>query len=112
MKGLIIVGSARVNSHTNALAKYLQQLFDNHQVECEIFDLAEKPLHQLDFSGTTQAANTIKENAKVLQEKLWQQIYDSRHTNVSWFLFWYFKKRVRFLEYGSLQNEANWINRQ
>ena len=21
-------------------------------------------------------------------------------------------KRVRFLEYGSLQNEANWINRQ
>lgn len=45
MKGLIIVGSARVNSHTNALAKYLQQLFDNHQVECEIFDLAEKPLH-------------------------------------------------------------------
>ena len=26
MKGLIIVGSARVNSHTNALAKYLQQL--------------------------------------------------------------------------------------
>lgn len=69
MKGLIIVGSARVNSHTNALAKYLQQLFDNHQVECEIFDLAEKPLHQLDFSGTTQAANTIKENAKVLPEK-------------------------------------------
>ena len=68
MKGLIIVGSARQFSY-ECTGKILTTAFDNHQVECEIFDLAEKPLHQLDFSGTTQAANTIKENAKVLQEK-------------------------------------------
>lgn len=53
MKGLIIVGSARVGSHTNALAKYLIGQLDEHDVDVDIFDLAEKPIHQLDFSGTT-----------------------------------------------------------
>lgn len=60
MKGLIIVGSARVGSHTNALAKYLTGQLDEHGVDVEIFDLAETPIHQLDFSGTTQAVDEIK----------------------------------------------------
>lgn len=69
MKGLIIVGSARVGSHTNALAKYLTGQLDEHGVDVEIFDLAETPIHQLDFSGTTQAVDEIKKNVKDLQEK-------------------------------------------
>ena len=69
MKGLIIVGSARVGSHTNALAKYLIGQLDEHDVDVDIFDLAEKPIHQLDFSGTTQAAEDIKNNVKELQDK-------------------------------------------
>ena len=54
MKGLIVVGSAQVGSHTNALAKYLTGQFDNHDVDVDIFDLAERPLNQLDFSGHSQ----------------------------------------------------------
>lgn len=49
MKGLIIIGSAQVGSHTNALSKYLKGQLGEHDVEVEIFDLAEKPIHQLDF---------------------------------------------------------------
>lgn len=49
MKGLIIIGSAQVNSHTSALARYLTEHFKTHDIEAEIFDLAEKPLNQLDF---------------------------------------------------------------
>lgn len=44
MKGLIVVGSAQVGSHTNALAKYLTGQFDNHDVDVDIFDLAEKTI--------------------------------------------------------------------
>ena len=33
MKGLIIVGSAQVGSHTNALAKYLKGQLGAHQVD-------------------------------------------------------------------------------
>ena len=47
MKGLIIIGSAQVGSHTNALSKYLKGQLGEHDVEVEIFDLAEKPIHQL-----------------------------------------------------------------
>lgn len=46
MKGLIIIGSAQVGSHTNALSKYLKGQLGEHDVEVEIFDLAEKPIHQ------------------------------------------------------------------
>ena len=69
MKGLIIVGSARVGSHTNALAKYLIGQLDEHDVDVDIFDLAEKPIHQLDFSGTTQAAEDIKKMLKSFRIK-------------------------------------------
>lgn len=69
MRGLIIVGSAQVGSHANALAKYLKGQLGAHQVDVEIFDLAETPIHQLDFSGTTQAVDEIKNNVKDLQEK-------------------------------------------
>lgn len=41
MKGLIIIGSAQVGSHTNALSKYLKGQLGEHDVEVEIFDLAE-----------------------------------------------------------------------
>ncbi|WP_256083822.1 NAD(P)H-dependent oxidoreductase, partial [Staphylococcus aureus] len=66
MKGLIIIGSAQVNSHTSALARYLTEHFKTHDIEAEIFDLAEKPLNQLDFSGTTPAIDEIKQNMKGL----------------------------------------------
>ncbi|GGG97967.1 NAD(P)H-dependent oxidoreductase [Staphylococcus croceilyticus] len=69
MKGLIIVGSAQVGSHTNALAKYLVGQFDNHDMDVDIFDLAEKPLNQLDFSGTTPSVDEIKANTKEFKEK-------------------------------------------
>jgi len=69
MKGLIIIGSAQIGSHTNALAKYLKGQLGEHDVEVEIFDLAEKPIHQLDFAGTTQAVDEIKNNVKSLQNK-------------------------------------------
>ncbi|MDU3980464.1 MAG: NADPH-dependent FMN reductase [Staphylococcus epidermidis] len=69
MKGLIIIGSAQIGSHTNALSKYLKGQLGEHDVEVEIFDLAEKPIHQLDFAGTTQAVDEIKNNVKSLQNK-------------------------------------------
>ncbi|MGX0302039.1 NADPH-dependent FMN reductase [Staphylococcus hominis] len=69
MKGLIVVGSAQVGSHTNALAKYLTGQFDNHDVDVDIFDLAERPLNQLDFSGKTHSTEEIKANTKAFQDK-------------------------------------------
>ncbi|ORN96146.1 FMN-dependent NADH-azoreductase, partial [Staphylococcus aureus] len=69
MKGLIIIGSAQVNSHTNALATYLTEHFKTHNIEAEIFDLAENPLNQLDFSGTTPSVDEIKQNIKNLKDK-------------------------------------------
>ncbi|MCE5098187.1 NADPH-dependent FMN reductase [Staphylococcus devriesei] len=70
MKGLIIVGSAKVGSHTNALAKYLVGQFDNHDIDVDIYDLAERPLNQLDFSGTTHPTETVKANTKDFQDKV------------------------------------------
>lgn len=70
MKGLIIVGSAKVGSHTNALAKYLVGQFDTHDLDVDIYDLAERPLNQLDFSGTTPSIDEIKTNIKDFQEKV------------------------------------------
>ena len=40
MKGIAIIGSAQLGSHTSALAQYLQGQFEEHDVELEIFDLA------------------------------------------------------------------------
>ena len=70
MRGLIIVGSAKVGSHTNALAKYLVGQFDTHDLDVDIYDLAERPLNQLDFSGTTPSIDEIKTNIKDFQEKV------------------------------------------
>ena len=53
MKGLIIVGSAKSWSHTNALAKYLVGQFDTHDLDVDIYDLAERPLNQLIFWDNT-----------------------------------------------------------
>ena len=69
MKGLIIIGSAQVGSHTNALSKYLKGQLGEHDVEVEIFDLAEKPIHQLDFAGTTQAVLGM-----AIQSSLFQRV--------------------------------------
>lgn len=69
MKGLIIVGSAKTDSHTQALAQYLLGQFDEHGVDVDIFDLAQKPLNQLDFSGTTPSVDEIKQNMEQLKEK-------------------------------------------
>lgn len=69
MKGLIIVGSAKVGSHTTALAHFLKGHFDAHEFEAEIFDLAERPIHQLDVSGASHPSETYKENIQALQTK-------------------------------------------
>ena len=69
MKGLAIIGSAQLGSHTHALSQYLQGQFEEHGVELEIFELAKNPIHQLDFAGTTQATEEIKNNVDLLQSK-------------------------------------------
>lgn len=69
MKGLIIVGSAKVGSHTAALAKYLKGQFEDHEFDVEIFDLADHPIHQLDVSGASEPSETYKANVKDLQTK-------------------------------------------
>ena len=70
MKGLAIIGSAQLGSHTHALSQYLQGQFEEHGVELEIFELAKNPIHQLDFAGTTQATEEIKNNVDLLQSKI------------------------------------------
>lgn len=69
MKGLAIIGSAQLGYHTHALSQYLQGQFEEHGVELEIFELAKNPIHQLDFAGTTQATEEIKNNVDLLQSK-------------------------------------------
>lgn len=69
MKGLIIVGSAKSGSHTNALAHYLKGHFGEHDIEVDIFDLAETPIHQLDVSGASQPSEAYLNNVKSLQSK-------------------------------------------
>ena len=69
MKGLIIVGSAKMGSHTNALAHYLKGHFKDQSFEAEIFDLAEQPIHQLDVSGVSKPSEVYKNNLKMLQTK-------------------------------------------
>ena len=69
MKGLIIVRSAKVGSHTTALSKYLKGHFETHDFEVEIFDLADKPIHQLDVSGALAPLETYKANLQELQTK-------------------------------------------
>ena len=69
MKGLIIVGSAKLGSHTTALSQYLKGHFEEHDFEAEIFDLAEKPIHQLDVSGASMPTETYKNNLAELQSK-------------------------------------------
>ena len=58
MKGLIIIGSAQVGSHTNALSKYLKGQLKN-KLRWKSLTLI-SPIHQLDFAGTTQAVDEIK----------------------------------------------------
>ncbi|MEB6570280.1 NADPH-dependent FMN reductase [Staphylococcus auricularis] len=69
MKGLIIVGSAKVDSHTKGLARYLQGRFKDHEMEAEIFDLADRPIHQLDVSGASEPPETYQQNLTDLREK-------------------------------------------
>ena len=74
MKGLIVVGSAQVGSHTNALAKYLTGQFDNHDVDVDIFDLAERPLNQLDFQEQHIQQRKLKRIQKSSKTKRWKRI--------------------------------------
>ena len=67
MKGLIIIGSAKMGSHTNALAHYLKGHFEDQYFEVEIFDLAEHPIHQLDVSGVSSPSEVYKNNLTLLQ---------------------------------------------
>lgn len=69
MKGLIIIGSAKMGSHTNALAHYLKKHFEDQYFEVEIFDLAEHPIHQLDVSGVSSPSEVYKNNLTLLQTK-------------------------------------------
>lgn len=69
MKGVIIVGSARVDSHTKALAQYLKGQFNEKDVEVDVFDLADQPLHTLDVSGATNPPTEYQNNAQELREK-------------------------------------------
>ena len=68
MKGLIIVGSAKVGSHTNALAKYLVGQFDTHDLDVDIYDLAERPLNQLDFLGQRRLSMKLKPILKIFKK--------------------------------------------
>ncbi|AJC96893.1 NADPH-dependent FMN reductase [Staphylococcus hyicus] len=67
MKGLIIVGSASPNSHTRALAQFLKGQIEEHHHEVDIFDLAERPLHMLDFSGQNPIPDEYQRNAETLK---------------------------------------------
>lgn len=67
MKGLIIVGSAQRGSHTNALAQYLKDQIESHNEEVTIFDLAEQPLHTLDFTGQNAVPENYQNNADRLR---------------------------------------------
>ncbi|RIL83313.1 FMN-dependent NADH-azoreductase, partial [Staphylococcus equorum] len=67
MKGLILVGSATPNSHTRALAQYLKGQIEEQHHEVEIFDLAERPLHMLDFSGQNPVPEAYQNNAEQLK---------------------------------------------
>lgn len=69
MKGLIIVGSAKVGSHTTALSQYLKGHFEEHDFDVEIFDLAEQPIHQLDVSGASNPSESYKNNLQTLKTK-------------------------------------------
>ncbi|MDK8645638.1 NADPH-dependent FMN reductase [Staphylococcus condimenti] len=69
MKGLIIVGSARVDSHTKALAQYLKGQLEEKDVETNIFDLADQPIHTLDISGASNPPDEYKKNVEELQSK-------------------------------------------
>lgn len=69
MKGLIIVGSTKIGSHTTALAHFLKGHFEEHDFEAEIFDLAERPIHQLDVSGVSNPSEDYKQNLQDLQSK-------------------------------------------
>ena len=69
MKGLIIIGSAKMGSHTNALAHYLKGHFEDQYFDVEIFDLAEHPIHQLDVSGVSSPSEVYKNNLTLLQTK-------------------------------------------
>ncbi|MBI5975082.1 NADPH-dependent FMN reductase [Staphylococcus canis] len=68
MKGLIIVGSAKRNSHTNALSQYLKGQIEEKDHEVHIFDLAERPLHMLDFTGQNPVVDEYTKNAETLKQ--------------------------------------------
>ena len=74
MKGLIIIGSAQVGSHTNALSKYLKGQLGEHDVEVEIFDLAEKPIHQLILLVQHKQLMKLKTMSNLYKIKQWKQI--------------------------------------
>ena len=61
MKGLIIVGSAKVGSHTAALAKYLKGQFEDHEFDVEIFDLSIVQFINLMFQGLLNHQKHIKQ---------------------------------------------------
>lgn len=66
----MIIGSAQQNSHTRALGQYLIGQFNTHDCcDLEIFDLAEKPIHTLDFTGVNEVPEAYQQHAKELQEK-------------------------------------------
>ncbi|QLK85359.1 NADPH-dependent FMN reductase [Staphylococcus sp. 17KM0847] len=68
MKGLIIVGSAQQGSHTRALAQFLKEQIETHHEEVTVFDLAEQPIHTLDFTEVNQVPETYQQNAEQLKK--------------------------------------------
>ncbi|AVP35771.1 NAD(P)H-dependent oxidoreductase [Staphylococcus felis] len=68
MKGLIIIGSAKRGSHTHALAQYLKGQIEEKNQEVNVFDLAERPLHTLDFTGQNPTIDAFNQNAEELKK--------------------------------------------
>ncbi len=68
-------------------------------LRAEIFDLAEKPLNQLDFSGTTPSIDEIKQNMKDLKEKAMaaRAFFNIRNAKLWWPYSWNLKNALDHL---------------
>lgn len=101
MKGLIIIGSAQVNSHTSALARYLTEHFKTHDIEAEIFDLAEKTVKSIRFfrNNTVYWWNQTKYE-RFKRESNGGGLFNIRNAKLSWFIFWNIEKCIRSSKYG------------
>lgn len=74
MKGLAIIGSAQLGSHTHALSQYLQGQFEEHDVELEIFELAKILYINLILQGQHKRLKRLKIMLIYYKVRLWKRI--------------------------------------